>query len=555
MQVTISLLPSSLSLVHIPRSRLPHLSHPILRQVLRPDPTFLNITCNEFELSLFADESVLEDFEPIARKDRLKQRARHSSNSGRVSRSREIEPVEVSYERWCVLQVDSHNDQLDTSGARVNEVSAPLAAAGISILYQSSYMSDFILVKESRLQETMSLLAEAGFEIFSSASESASSPIVSPRQAFSSSIHDFRPDSVLSSSLTRVRNGTDPTGVKLDFISVWDDHQKPFDGPTPPSDHKAPRKKSTSPNAGDVQLLSSDLACVGLSEELGADHWGLKIVKLVAFPELISSPAPPPYVPRVSISSPVIQSALFPLVKSPTSLFDLSPPVFSRKRSSSPTGTESSASSSEDDGYFSHSPQTKSSLSVVTMASRSQTDLRDLSPNVSSPFKHRSRHIMQPFSPLSSTSCNKIIAPDPVTPSVKGSRIPFFSYTRTAEGSSLTADVYILSALFPPPERHMIICSGELDAADNRLNGPHPLDDLLSNDDASEGSDPDGSILSCLQIDLQRFGLDKYGLVNRFSKVLEQNKINHMYSSTFKTANLLVDKKHARRAQALLCNC
>jgi hypothetical protein len=34
----------------------------------------------------------------------------------------------------------------DTSGARVNELSAPLAAAGISILYQSSYMSDFIFV-------------------------------------------------------------------------------------------------------------------------------------------------------------------------------------------------------------------------------------------------------------------------------------------------------------------------------------------------------------------------------------------------------------------------
>lgn len=87
---------------------------------------------------------------------------------------------------------------------------------------------------------------------------------------------------------------------------------------------------------------------------------------------------------------------------------------------------------------------------------------------------------------------------------MKGSQIPFFSYTRTAEGSSLTADVYILAALFPPPERHMIICSGELDAADNRLNESHPLDDFL---DDEETTDSEGSILSCLQIDLQRFGL------------------------------------------------
>ena len=33
---------------------------------------------------------------------------------------------------------------------------------------------------------------------------------------------------------------------------------------------------------------------------------------------------------------------------------------------------------------------------------------------------------------------------------------------------------------------------------------------------------------------------DKYGLVSRFSRVLDENGINHMYSSTVKTANLLV---------------
>lgn len=41
----------------------------------------------------------------------------------------------------------------DNSGARVHELSAPLAAAGISILYQSSYMSDFIFV--SALSHTL----------------------------------------------------------------------------------------------------------------------------------------------------------------------------------------------------------------------------------------------------------------------------------------------------------------------------------------------------------------------------------------------------------------
>lgn len=43
--------------------------------------------------------------------------------------------------------------------------------------------------------------------------------------------------------------------------------------------------------------------------------------------------------------------------------------------------------------------------------------------------------------------------------------------------------------------------------------------------------------------------------MNRFSRTLEENGINHMYSSTYKTANLLVDKAHAGRAQALLRSC
>lgn len=113
MQVTISLLPVSLSLVHIPRSRLPQLSHPVLKQILQPSPTFLNITCNEIELSLFAEHRVLADFELIARDDRRRQRSRSGSGSSRKNLSRSsVEPVEISYERWNVLQIDSHADQL-----------------------------------------------------------------------------------------------------------------------------------------------------------------------------------------------------------------------------------------------------------------------------------------------------------------------------------------------------------------------------------------------------------------------------------------------------------
>lgn len=113
MQVTISLLPVSLSLVHVPRSRLAQLSHPVIRQILQRKPTFLNLTCNEIELSLFAEHHLLADFEPIARDDRRRQRSRSGSASSRKNVGRNfVEPVEISYEKWNVLQIDSHSDQL-----------------------------------------------------------------------------------------------------------------------------------------------------------------------------------------------------------------------------------------------------------------------------------------------------------------------------------------------------------------------------------------------------------------------------------------------------------
>lgn len=160
MQVTISRL-STVSIVSIPRPRLDALSHPLLRVLLQPSPAFLSITCNALELSLFADldPESLRAFETISSAD-------HAAGSSTCP-----DPLEVSRDRWSVLQIDSHSDQLgsffpffqfhsprltpseDNAGARVNELSAPLAAAGISILYQSSYMSDFIFVGPLLLTE------------------------------------------------------------------------------------------------------------------------------------------------------------------------------------------------------------------------------------------------------------------------------------------------------------------------------------------------------------------------------------------------------------------
>lgn len=119
MQVTISLLPTSLSLVHIPRSRLAQLTHPILHHILKPTQTFLNLTCNEIEMSLFVEQGDLTEFENVARRDRQRRRGSQGSATGSAGGRTEKENVEISYEKWCVLQIDSHSDTLGMSTTKM----------------------------------------------------------------------------------------------------------------------------------------------------------------------------------------------------------------------------------------------------------------------------------------------------------------------------------------------------------------------------------------------------------------------------------------------------
>jgi hypothetical protein len=50
----------------------------------------------------------------------------------------------------------AHAQLLETSGKRINDISAPLAQASISIFYLSTYHTDFLFVKERRLAQLRS---------------------------------------------------------------------------------------------------------------------------------------------------------------------------------------------------------------------------------------------------------------------------------------------------------------------------------------------------------------------------------------------------------------
>ncbi|KAL4081554.1 hypothetical protein V8B97DRAFT_2029166 [Scleroderma yunnanense] len=506
--VTITLLPVSLSLVHIPRSRLPQLTHSILRQILQPNPTFFNVTCNEIELTLFAEHHNIPDLDLIARHDRRPHRSRSGSGSSRKrALTYDCEKVEITCEHWNVLQIDSHSDQLDNSGARVHELSAPLAAAGISILYQSSYMSDFIFVKESRLQQVMTLLRVSGFDLYSSDADHSPmriiSPLISPTLAYEMNAHELGHEFSLESGAVLTRSmdaSADPLSSpqKLDHVAV---NQHPF--------HYPLRTKSQSPSSTDVSILSTDLACVGLSDE-SMDNWALKIVKLVAFPDLIPLKSRPHRLcPCLSGSNGGVH---IPSVKQPEMI--RVPDLLRRNRagSHSTDSTISSTSDEADDGYFSHSPTGNGPLEgfLSSPASHSYPDLSQSVQSMSPSFRPTTKHVISPSS-LSPVDSKPIWGPStpPFHKRLNGSTlasqpatVPFFSFTRTPEGSSLTTDVSVLAALFPPSERHMLICAGELDALEGGSS---------CQDDDSEGSDEDevieGGTLKCLQIDLRRFGL------------------------------------------------
>ncbi|KAI0036728.1 hypothetical protein K488DRAFT_81723 [Vararia minispora EC-137] len=506
--VTISLLPVSLSLVHIPRSRFIQLVHPIVRQILLPNPAFLNLTCNEIELTIFAEHHFLADFEYIARKDRQ----RHRSRSGSTS-SRSTQPdaplnvaVEVSYEKWNVLQIDSHSSGLDSAGARVHEISAPLAAAGISILYQSSYTSDFIFVKTSRLRETMKIFAAAGFDVFSS--DTSAIPL-SPSGLVSPSLGDFFNVPTLLDGVTELPACEQSSA-------------------TPGLRRSPMRTSSLPPSSSDVRVLEPDLTCIGLSDD-AADTWSLKIIKLFAYPELIRPHS----------------GAFLSANSSPISSYYLhgpSSPVSTSEFSDEEEGYHS-ASQNDDIGDGRHIRSTSSSPVLAPRVSRSHS----LESSVDSRRSRRSAiqlHRMATVTELTRLSGD---SPPPSTSALKRFAVPFFSFTRTAEGSSLTAPTALLAALFPPSERHMVMRGNDLDdlETDDSAGASELHDSEVENDGKS-------SPMRCLQIDLRQFGLDKYGLVSRFSRILEENGVNHMYSSTFKTANLLVDRRHASRAKTLL---
>ncbi|KAF8605169.1 hypothetical protein BDV93DRAFT_555114 [Ceratobasidium sp. AG-I] len=503
--VTITVLDISLRLCTIPRSRLPETTHYVVKQFLRQSPTFMNITLNTSELSIFAEDSTLEDFLPLARRGRMGSRSTTA-------------PVEISSDTWSVLQIDE--DKFGDAGTRVCEISAALASAGVSILYQSSYMSDFILVKSSSLPSVIALLAHAGFGLYSTDAVALTSTMSPPLPALEERRMSIRGSLVLdgdvsshgfglvnvddtfalpspkrhrSTSSSSVQSISLPAGAypftssiisPLSSLSTdSSDSERESEEPKPRPAKESPR---TPPK---VEAVAADLAVIGLSEE-ASDSWLSRMILLMLYPNMIATPW----------ASPAGRSQAEELSEPET-----------------PAELENTTSPCDEEHHHVRSPSPTSPISPVGSTSSRGSSRRETA---------------------SSTVKSSTTAPRSQQRSTSPPQ-PFFSFTRAkGECASVVADVRLLAALFPTPDRHMVLSAHELEGVDEIA---------MTCGDVK-------AAMRCLTIDLPH-GLDTHGLVNHFSSTLHRNGINHLYSSTYKTANLLVDRQDADRAEALLRSC
>ncbi|DAA77421.1 TPA_exp: Uncharacterized protein A8136_6681 [Trichophyton benhamiae CBS 112371] len=153
------LMDDRLVLIHIPLELYPFFVSPILRLLFHDGESevapknsagFVNISITPIECSVICSRELanlyfvpmVEGFERAA-----------ISTHGKV---------QISSEDYLVMQVEGQG--LD-AGQRVVELTSPLAMAGISIFFISTYFSDYIIVPKHSKQQVTETFVERGFNV------------------------------------------------------------------------------------------------------------------------------------------------------------------------------------------------------------------------------------------------------------------------------------------------------------------------------------------------------------------------------------------------------
>ncbi|GAA5912645.1 ACT domain-containing protein [Sporobolomyces salmoneus] len=175
---TLTILPCPLSLVHIPLSKINDLLHPILETWWYPPPPprpasgsgsttrFFSISRNRFELSIFAPTNEIQrNFGRYSHSSSSTSSSTASKGKGKAIDGGE-DSVLISEETWIALEI-SIADQtgIEEAGRRIHSLTSPLAALSISILFLSTFSSDYILLRSRDLEVVIRVLEGEGFVV------------------------------------------------------------------------------------------------------------------------------------------------------------------------------------------------------------------------------------------------------------------------------------------------------------------------------------------------------------------------------------------------------
>ncbi|GJJ71020.1 hypothetical protein EMPS_03370 [Entomortierella parvispora] len=444
--MTVSLLPDRLRLLRFPREDLELCSHAILKHILFRDyshshrdrqeeeePLFSYID-NSLEISIFGDaEALVKDF------------------------PKDLCPgLEISASIYRALQVDN-DDTFNSS--RICTIVEPLAKAGVSVFYMSTYQTDLLFVQESRLPVVFTTLSSHGLHVAQD-EEEISTP----------------PDTPIPDQVRFKKNASheeDPSECQQHREQALHQHQDRVHNTAHHKDRFTELALMTPPESMDSSGDEGHMA--GLGEVIISHHAVKQLVPLDIF-------------------------------------------AAQRRRQGSETRPLVSQGKMDDYDDNKPSPTTTTAFELRQQAVRTLPEnyLRCVGLNTDLEGGH------QPWilKIIKILFYNDKVKEEAVTsgrgPSHDAPR--FFSFTATSECVSMITDTYILDEF----EEHELFM------------------------------DMDTCPLRLIQLDLHRFGLDKFGIIHSVARPLTEAGIELLYLSTFSTANILVAEHRLSDAERIL---
>ncbi|WVQ65411.1 uncharacterized protein L199_003587 [Kwoniella botswanensis] len=510
--IVISALSDPVAIVHIPISLSEVYTTKIYWTIDRSSvesAEFFNITSNRIEMAIFGSLDLI-------------------THEWSALSEREKGEILISTS-WRVFEISS-GDQDEVGNydsPHLRHVSAPLAKAGISILYQSSYFTDFLLVKESDFENAKNIFNHQGWQI-----DPSSTP--SPR--------------------------------RRSLISPLTPSQPSF-----PSSTSSSPARSTSSITPEITVLPSPLACIGFSKST-ENTFSERIRKFLVWPERCYAARP-----LLNDNDDLERNAdgdLLPRGKPFIS--------YTKNEDGSSLVTEIEVlkniltnDDGEEDGeeYGKSSELFRSDREELFFPDRDQDDqtedegegYRSISDDSMSYLSSEGlshQHTISRFN-------GQTFTPPPDTPTPYEYSLPPTPYDKRSFEILSNSHVEADHELDDGKSDYSV---GEIPI---KWSSGKEFTGTSTRNTSGNGNGSAGGRKRCLQLDLRGIGdyeneekgayhLHKSGLVTRFSELLSSSSSNGirngsrsqpirmLYSSTFHTANILVEARDVKRAKRLL---